>query len=260
MNRLNKYLLLALMMWPGISFSQNGEYSFSSKHTADKYTVTIKNYNPQLRQHIVYVADGSLKLGQYILGTDAKWKAAVPSNCVIVTIAHTGDWHEKRRRDFIPSDEGGYNDEQFGRSKNFYLFLKEELFPFVNKKITNPIDRSFIGHSFSGLFSLYASLQAEKLFDKYYAISPSIWANYYELNKIEKACFDKKQQVKGKIFLYAGSLEIFNKVLSSTREYYNTLQERKYAGLSVELQEIRNANHFSVIKPAVDNIFKSIVN
>ena len=262
MNRILHYGLIAfsLIFMPASLYSQAGEHTIVSKHTGDKYIITIKNHQPALKQHVVYVGDGSLKLGQYILGTDDSWKANVPANCVIVAIAHVGDWHEKRQRDFIPSDAGGYNDAAFGKSLNFYLFLKNELFPFINTKITNQLDRCFVGHSFSGLFSLYASLQHEKLFDKYFAISPSIWANYYELEKIEQKYFEKSKALNGKIFLYAGMLEVFNKVMSSTTGYYNTLQARHYAGLTINFLQIKNANHFSIIKPAVDNIFKSINN
>lgn len=259
MQYLNKYImLLCIATLPATAFAQNGRYSILSKHTGDKYIITIKNHDPAIRQHAVYVADGSLKLGQYMLGTDEDWKAKLPANCVIITIAHTGDWHVKRRRDFIPSDAGGYSDKEFGKSKHFYLFLKDELQPFVNKRIPNQLDRSFVGHSFSGLFSLYASLQPVKLFDNYYAISPSIWANYYELGKIEDQYSKAQRALNGKIFLYAGSLEIFNKVLSSTTDYYTKLNTRHYAGLSISFSEIKNANHFSIIKPALDNILTAI--
>ncbi|HYF32387.1 MAG TPA: alpha/beta hydrolase-fold protein [Chitinophagaceae bacterium] len=263
MNAVLRYLpgLLMALLLPALLPAQPSlEFSVDSKHTGDKYIITIKYHHPSLKQHVVFVADGSLTLGHYILGTNKNWKAAVPTNCVIVAIAHSGDWHMKRRRDFIPADAGGHKDEEFGKSLNFYLFLKDELFPLINSKITNQLDRAFIGHSFSGLFSLYAALQTEKLFEKYFAISPSIWANYYELGKIEQQYFAKVKKLSGKLFLYAGSMEVFNKVLSSTINYYNTLKSRKYEGLSVHFTEIRNANHFSIIKPAVDHIFKSINN
>lgn len=252
------FSLLLVMLFPALLFAQIAEQTITSKHTGDKYVIKIKNHNPQINQHVIYVADGSLKLGNYLLGTDASWKAALPANCVVVTIAHIGDWSMKRQRDFIPSDAGGYKDEKFAQGSKFYLFLKDELQPFINKKITKQIDRSFVGHSFSGLFSLYASLQTEKLFDRYFAISPSIWANYYELDKIEKAYAEKQKTLNGKIMLFAGGLEIFNKVLSSTTAYYNTVKDRNYKGLSISFVEINNANHFSIIKPAVDKILKSI--
>jgi predicted alpha/beta superfamily hydrolase len=252
------FSLLLILLVPSWLIAQIAGHNISSKHTGDKYVIKIKNHNPQISQHVIYVADGSLKLGNYILGTDESWKATVPANCVIVTIAHVGDWSMKRQRDFIPSDAGGYKDGKFAQSNKFYLFLKDELQPFINKKITKQIDRSFIGHSFSGLFSLYASLQTEKLFERYFAISPSIWANYYELDKIEKAYAEKQKILNGTIMLFAGGLEILNKVLSSTTAYYKTVKGRNYQGLSISFVEINNANHFSIIKPAVDKILKSI--
>jgi uncharacterized protein len=252
------FSLLVLVLFPALMFAQPAEYTLASKHTGDKYVIKIKNHNPKIDQHIIYVADGSLKLGNYILGTDAAWKATLPANCVVVTIAHIGDWSTKRQRDFIPSDAGGYKDENFAQANKFYLFLKEELQPFINKKITKQIDRSFIGHSFSGLFSLYASLQTEKLFDRYFAISPSVWANYYELDKIEKGYAEKENALNGKIILFAGGLEVLNKVLSSASDYYSTVKARNYKGLDISFIEITNVNHFSIIKPAVDKILKSI--
>ena len=263
MGSLLRYCLFGFLfsVAPAILYAQQAEeFTIFSKQTGDEYTITIKNYQPALKQHLVLVADGSLKLGQYILGNNESWKAAVPVNCAIVAIGHVGDWHMKRQRDFIPSDAGGHNDAEFGKSVNFYLFLKDELFPILNRKITNQLDRSFIGHSFSGLFSLYASLQKEKLFNRYFAISPSIWANYYELGKIEQKYSDSIKTLNGQIFLYAGSLEMLNKVLSSCADYYNTLLSRKYEGLTVSFVRIKNANHFSILEPAVANIFKSINN
>jgi len=252
---MHRYLFIGCLLLPALAI---GQYNIFSKYTSDKYIITIKNHNPAIKQHAVYVADGSLNVGKYVLGIDEDWKATVPANCVIVTIAHIGDWHEKRQRDFIPSDAGGYSDTVFGKAKQFYLFLQNELIPFVDKKLANQLDRSFVGHSFGGLFSLYASLQTVKLFDNYFAISPSIWANYYELRKIEENYARTQKELKGKIFLYAGSLELFNKVLTSTLEYYATLSTRKYAGLSVSYTEIKNANHFSIIKPAIDKVLTSI--
>lgn len=252
------FSLLLLTLIPVLLFAQITEQTISSKHTGDKYIIKIKNHNPQISQHVIYVADGSLKLGNYILGTDAGWKATVPANCVVVTIAHIGDWNTKRQRDFIPSDADGYKDENFAQAGKFYLFLKDELQPLINKKIPKQIDRSFIGHSFSGLFSLYASLQSEKLFERYFAISPSVWANYYELDKIEKSYSEKQKTLAGKMMLFAGGLEVFNKVLSSTSDYYKKVKDRNYNGLTISFVEINNANHFSIIKPAVDKILKSI--
>ncbi len=155
------------------------DFTIFSPEVKDSFVVKIRkpaDFSSEKSYHHIYVADGSLKLGQYFLGSDSSWMADVPTNCVIITISHIGDWNEKRRRDFIPSDVGGYNNENFGKAKDFYLFLKHTLIPTITRQYENRLSSSFVGHSFSGLFCLYLLFQDDKLFDRHFAISPSVWA------------------------------------------------------------------------------------
>ncbi len=235
--------------------------TIQSVYVKDKFIITIKKpdgYSSQKKYHHVYITDGGIGMGDYILGKSESWKATVPSNCIIIAISHPGDWHEKRARDFIPADISKNGKADFGNADKFYLFMQKELIPKIEKKLTNKKDRVFIGHSFGGLFCLYTLFKDDKLFDRHFAISPSIWANYYELDKIEEAYFKKNKQLKANVTLYVGTLEFLNKVLYSTRDFFNTAKERKYAGLIISKDEIGYANHFSVRKPAVDKIFESL--
>jgi uncharacterized protein len=260
--------ILAIALWlfflacKGYRALPAGEvFPIHSASTGDDYIIRLikpADFKATKNYRIVYSADGEIGLGHYLRGTDPDWKADIPSNCIIVTIGHEGDWHKKRMRDFIPSDAGGYKDSLFGHADKFYLFLKTELFPFINKKIPNQQDRAFIGHSFSGLFCLYAALQDEKLFDQYFAISPSVWANHGELLKIENQFALNNKPVNATIHIYAGGLEIFNKVLSSSWEFYNNIHARNYPGLAISFEVIRYANHFSIRKPAIDKILISM--
>ena len=238
-----------------------GSFTLHSKIVNDDYTISIKKpeafYNDS-SYHLLVIADGTIGLGDYVLGRDASWKAEHPSNCIIVTIGHNGDWHKKRRRDFIPSDAGGYKDENFGRADNFYLFLKTELLPVLAKKLPKCKSKSFIGHSFSGLFSLYAALKNDHSFDSYYAISPSVWANDEELIKILNNL--QTERLPTSIHLYVGGLEVFNKVLSSSKKFYRKITARNLDSLSITFDVISWSNHFSVRKPAIDKIFKSFSN
>lgn len=219
-----------------------------------------KGYKPGIAYHHIYVPDGSLKMGNYILGKDSSWRADVPESCIIISIAHTGNWHEQRQRDFLPSDAGGYSDKNFGHARHFYLFLKNTLMPSVRRLYGASKSTAFIGHSFSGLFCLYTLFQEDKLFDRHFAISPSVWANNRELLKIEKLHAVKSKQLSGEVSLLAGGLEVFNKVLSSTREFYDTTLARKYLGYKVTFGTINNANHYSIIKPGVDRALASFKN
>jgi uncharacterized protein len=236
-------------------------FTIHSKNTKDDYVIQIKTPKDfsDLREYTtIYVADGLIGTGKYILGADSSWAATIPSNCIIVTIGHKGNWEQKRRRDFIPSDAGGYRDENFGHADLFYSFLKSELIPFVNRKFPNQKTKVFIGHSFSGLFCLYIALKNDHLFDQYFAISPSAWANKRELLKIEKTFIDNHTDFNANIHIYAGSLEQFNKVLASTKDFLKPLEQKHYKGLNISLEVIPWANHFSVRKPAIDKILTSL--
>jgi uncharacterized protein len=235
--------------------------SVHSSYTRDDYIITIvkpADFSPAKKYHLVYMTDGTIGIGDYVLGKSDSWKAEIPSNCVVIAIGHTGDWHDKRSRDFIPSDISKNVEDDFGKADLFYLFMQKELIPMIEKKIPNKKDRVFIGHSFGGLFCLYTLFKDDKLFDKHFAISPSIWANYYELDKIEQAYFKKNQKLKANVTIYAGTLEFANKVLSSSRSFYKTVSARQYSDLNIVKDEIGYANHFSIRKPAVDRIFASL--
>lgn len=229
-----------------------------SKEVKDKYIITVRipaEYSAKKKYHHVYMTDGSIGIGDYVFGRSASWAATVPSNCVIIAISHTGNWHDQRPRDLIPSDISGNTEKNFGNANLFYSFLQKELIPLVEKSMPNKMDRCFIGHSFGGLFCLYTLFKEDKLFDRHFAISPSVWANYYELDKIEEAFSKSNKALKADITIYVGGLEFLNKVLFSTRSFYETVGKRNYSGMKITKNEIGNANHFSIRKPAVDRIF-----
>lgn len=259
---MKKLLLLFLLAIPLFSFSQTTQSdTIYSANVKDKYVITIRKpagYSTAKKYHHVYMTDGSIGIADYVFGKKKSWAATIPSSCIIIAISHIGDWHEKRSRDFIPSDITKNAKTNFGKADRFYLFFKNELIPIIERKMPNKKDRVFIGHSFGGLFCLYTLFKEDKLFDKHFAISPSCWANYYELDKIEEAYFKKNKQINASITIYVGGLEFLNKVLYSTRSFFTTVTDRQYSGLSIAKDEIGNANHFSIRKPAVDRIFEQL--
>jgi len=251
-------LLTAFLLLKLISFTQPVKKTkFTSLNTGDDYEIIIKkprSFDSSKYFHIVYFTDASLNSGKYILGL----ADSITRNCVLIGIGHIGNHVMPRQRDFIPSDGGGYRSNEFGQASKFYLFIKNELMPFIDKSIPKQKSRVFIGHSFGGLLALYFSLKENKLFDQYYAISPSVWANHQELLKIEEKYKEKEDSYASTIYLYAGSLEIFNKVLGSTTRFYNIVKKRGYKKLSIYYQEIASANHFATVNKVVPGIFQQL--
>jgi uncharacterized protein len=260
---MKKYsLLFSLLIGMVCCFAQTTQTdTIYSSAVKDKFVITIRKpagFSIAKKYQHVYMTDGGIGMGDYVLGKSKSWAATIPNNCVIIAISHIGDWHEKRSRDLIPSDITKNATAAFGNADKFYQFLKNELIPLIEKKMPNKKDRSFIGHSFGGLFCLYTLFKDDKLFNHHFAISPSCWANYYELDKIEEAYFKKTKTLKANLTIYVGGLEFLNKVLYSTRSFYNTVGKRNYVGLKIVKDEIGNANHTSIRKPAVDRIFEQL--
>jgi uncharacterized protein len=254
----NATLLIVFLLIDLISFSQAIEKIKSkSLNTGDDYEIILKKpktFDTSKYYTLVYFTDASLNSGKYILSLND----SITNNCILVGIGHVGNHVMRRQRDFIPSDAGGYSNDEFGQASRFYLFIKKELMPLIDKKITKQKSRVFIGHSFGGLLALYFSLKENKLFDQYCAISPSVWANYNELLKIEEKYKDKNTSYSATVYLYAGSLEVFNKVLSSTMSFYDTVRKRNYKGLSIYYKEIERANHYGTVEKVVPGIFQQL--
>ena len=237
--------------------SQQTKEEFVSTKTGDTYDIIIKkskNFDSTKIYHLVYFTDAGINSGKTILSQPEE----ATTNCILIGIAHKGDWDTKRQRDFIPSDAGGHSDKDFGQASKFSLFMKEELIPYISKKFSKSKTKVFIGHSFGGLLALYMSMRENKLFDHYYAISPSVWANYYELMKIEKNYAAKNKEYNATISIYAGSLEFLNKVLSSSKEYYNTVKGRNYKGLSLTHSVISGVNHYGIVPKVVPEILRHL--
>jgi len=251
-----RVLFIILLLPIGVC-SQITKEDFKSIRTGDTYQLIIKrpkDFDSTKPYHHVYFTDAAINSGKIIL--DQPQDSS--KNCILIGIAHRGDWETKRQRDFIPSDAGGYSDNNFGQASKFYLFLKEELMPFINKRFPKQRSNVFVGHSFGGLLALYLSMKDNKLFDHYHAISPSVWANYYELMKIEKGYAEKNKNYNSNISVYAGSLEFLNKVLSSSREFYDKVKERKYNGLIISRTVISGVNHYGIVPKVVPGILRTL--
>ena len=249
-----KLLLFFILAIPVCSISQQTKEDFTSSKTGDSYEIMIrkpKNFDSNKAYHFVYFTDAGINSGKVILSQPEE----NIKNCILIGIAHKGNWETKRQRDLIPSDAGGYSDKNFGQATKFYLFIKEELMPYINKKFSRSKSNVFIGHSFGGLQALYMSMKENTLFDRYYAISPSVWANYKELMKIEKQYAATNKNYNSNISIYAGSLEFLNKVLSSSQEFYKTVKARNYKGLLITHTIINGVNHYGIVPKVVPGIF-----
>ena len=189
---------------------------------------------------------------------DSSNNIQLPDDTIVIAINHTGNRETNRDRDFIPSDISKNPKENFGQAHLFYQFIKEELIPFTHAEFPHRCKEVFIGHSLSGLFCLYLALHDEQLFHHYFSISPSVWANNFELLKIEQAFSKTHQDLPANISIYAGSLEIFNLIRIPTYIFVKAISKRKYPNLHLSYIVLPGRQHFTIRKPALEQIMNTL--
>jgi predicted alpha/beta superfamily hydrolase len=235
------------------------QYPLHSRFTHQDYMIVVHrpaNYVPSKAYTLLYIADGSQGIGQVLL--DSTNSISLPNDSIVIAINHTSNREANRDRDFIPSDISKNAKENFGQAHLFYQFIKEELIPFVHNEFPHRTAEAFIGHSLSGLFCLYLALHDKQLFHHYFSISPSVWANSFELLKIEQAYSKKHKDLPANIFVYAGSLEIFNLIRIPTWLFIKAISKRKYPNLHLTYTVIPGKQHFTIRKPALEQIMNTL--
>lgn len=234
-------------------------FDIASTNTGDTYKIYI-NLPPSyhsLKQKfpVVYYTDANLKSGMNMRKIAPELiKNKKIKECILVGIAHDGNYGQKRRRDFIQAHQKNksgewYSDNpNYGQSQKFYRFLQKELIPKIESKYSAySTNRTFSGHSLGGLFSIYAMLQTDKIFDNYIALSPSLWVNYQNLYSFEKLYSAKSRTLKRNVFITSGGLEIANLILFHVNDFTTYIRKRKYKGLNYKKKIYAGKTHISSI-------------
>ncbi|MCX2683151.1 alpha/beta hydrolase-fold protein [Campylobacter sp. MIT 21-1685] len=153
-----------------------------------------KNYK------VLYTLDGNAFFSRFLNAFKTKPKYPL----LIVALGYKGDaaFHMKeRRKDYTPKVLG----EEFkdgGNSEEFLAFFQDILLPFIEKQY--PINKDFkglFGHSFGGLFTLFA-LDKNTDLTHFFINSPSLWwgqGSFLPSNFALKSC--------PKVFITQGELE-----------------------------------------------------
>lgn len=236
---------------------------YSSKQTGDKYKIVVtlpKDYNssPSKNFPVVYYADATLISGQKTKKIAQQlMESKKIKSCILVGIGHYGDYRMKRRRDYIQAhkkSKGDWysDDKNYGQSQKFYSFLSKELLPYIEENYRAlPSNRTFSGHSLSGLFCAYSMIQSDKIFKNYIALSPSIWTNYQNLFSFERLYYAKSKQLKGNLFITAGGLEVANLVLYNVNQYTIHIKNRNYTNLNMKKKIYTGKTHMSALDQGI---------
>lgn len=246
------------------------DFILKSKN-GEKYKIFIaRQKNVARYDRVVFMVDANAQfpilLNSYakIYANGAKQNAkAVPKLSKTVLIVGIGydsplAYDTKRRtRDLTPAASG----EEYangGGAAEFYDFVKDELFPLVDRKYsTAKSDKIYFGHSFGGLFGIYALLRDDGIFDEFFIASPSLW--WGESQLIRDALDEGKlrSNLKAKfIMLVAGSREMRKGKTDKAGilKAADLAEILKARGLSCEFKLYEGASHGEVIPLALRDL------
>jgi predicted alpha/beta superfamily hydrolase len=148
-----------------------------------------EEYRPggNVKYDVVYILDGESHFEDflYIYKFARNEKLLPPLILISLPSTYTREGN-MRDRDFLP--EKTPDNAMAGGADNFIVFLKNELIPYINRKLSSPGDNSLFGHSLGGLFTMYVLLKEPNLFTKYYCSDPAFpWNNRRIITMTEQA-------------------------------------------------------------------------
>lgn len=132
---------------------------------------------------VLYVLDGN---AYFAALHTAKRAQKAFRNLVIVGIGYPGEQplnFLRRSYDFSPPAPPDLNTPPQGGDRALLDFLRDQVKPAITQHWPiNSHQESLYGHSFAGMFTVFAMLTEPDLFDHYIAASPSLWwQNRYQL-------------------------------------------------------------------------------
>ncbi|MFX4279862.1 alpha/beta hydrolase [Aliarcobacter butzleri] len=153
----------------------------------------------------------------------------------------------------FPENRGSSQFTQGGADK-FYSFIQKQLKLVIEENYPiNTKKQTLFGHSYGGLFTLYAFLNHNEDFQNFIAASPSIWWNdFFILNQLKNKNLEVKNPTR--LYLSVGEIENKEKNPSDIETFSSYLKNTQ--NLKIKILNISNASHLEALFPALNEIFK----
>lgn len=251
-----------------LSFAVSAQYNtvigkFYSKNVKDSfeiYTSKPADFSPDKSYDVVYYCDANLKSGKKLRELIDDSKTYANKNCIFIGIGHIGDYHVLRRRDYITptitKTDTVAESKNYGHIQDFYKCLTNEIIPSAEKNFKSTGERTIIGHSLGGLFVFYCFFINETVFTNYISLSPALWINYYNIYKFNKLTTGLRKP--GYLYMSAGSLEVFNYILSGCNTMNDNLKKANYQNLKFEYQVHKGDTHNSQVPHSLKYILPKL--
>lgn len=237
-----------------VSLDQTVEWSMQNDR-GDVYRILISKPEGDVPYTggypVIYVLDANAYFASL---HEAKRAQQSFRKAIIVGIAYPGDSpHNFLRRsyDFSPPVSEDKNSPPQGGQDELLDFLEDQVMPAVAERFpVNEDQQSLYGHSFGGMFGIYALFTRPGLFEHVVAASPSLWWKNRYLLEHERAF---RQQVEaGQVDVTHNSLSLIvaeNDSLQNQQDavqLYDRLNDLSAYGLRSSVHVVDNEDHMSV--------------
>jgi predicted alpha/beta superfamily hydrolase len=241
--------------YPPATVAASEVRTLSSAATGRTYDLYIRkpagyDKSTDRKYPVLYLLDGQwdFKLLDSVVGglVYDKWMPDI----VVVGITYAGekpDYDALRAMDYTPTADSR---QGAGGGPKFLSYLKTELIPFMEANYRgDPQRRVLGGHSFGGLFTLYAMFSEPRLFWGYLAGSPAVdWDGGF-LVKQEAAYASAHKMLPVRLYIAVGGAE---PLVTPGVAFVRTLAGRNYEGLHWDTRVIEGERHAGV-KPEFYN-------
>ena len=175
------------MLFLGSQLCAQSNYAYTEKKDS-LFSETLQEKRPlfiylpegydkeNTRYPVIYVLDGETRCAHTVPTVRFLTAEGLMPKAMVVGIPNVN-----RERDFLPGrDKNGPSGDG---AYNFLRFIHIELFSYIEKQYKADDYRILIGHSYGGLFAMFALLNQPDAFEGYIMIDPSFWYNSHMLVK-----------------------------------------------------------------------------
>lgn len=207
---------------------------------------------------VLYVLDGNAYFGSF---AQARWiQEYLPiGKSIVVGVGYPGGkpWDVRRMNDYtaqlrdpLPPETRAFSKYKSGGRKQFLDFMTGKLRSEIEQRYkTNPDRQSLFGHSFGGLFALYALYERPEAFESIIAASPSMEWNAQSILDDERAFTEKLKAGKitktSRLMIVAGDRDTSGDP-ESARLLTDRFERLSGWGLRARLRRYADEIHVSV--------------
>jgi predicted alpha/beta superfamily hydrolase len=198
----------------------NNNWTVYSTAVQDSFVISIQlpeeyGKDTSVKYPTVYMLDANFHFPILAATVKQYEKAGMLPPIILVGIGYKSFqlMDSLRNRDYLypaalPSDEIN----AVGGGQKFNDFISNQLIPYIDSSYkTNKTNRSLLGHSFGGYFTLYALLNQiennKSVFTNFAAASPSLWYSKFYLNQLTNKLKSRGTTDTLNVFATVGGLE-----------------------------------------------------